>query len=463
MYSENLKRDLREVGIEVEGRTSESLRDVLIARLASVHPDKTGGEFHDEAQADSFRKIKDLLERLDAQGTVSSQLIPIQHIVAIVDVLSKLQATNTTAPEQKQLDVSARYKKHLRRKYALPKITSALVAGLCFALFSLLGNFRQNPLYRASVDVYAEDSQANVVKWAKSRTDVLEGRLEGLSDRTSFADAEISRLRESGRTKEPVAYNFSSTLEDRYRHEDSNRDPRPEDKQSLEESSELSVSLFETTEPDFLRNVKLHSTELGKYVGASLTTLAGINSKEVAQKNRKEELNIFLQDTQSSIAAFDSSVKSAEDQLARQKAWAIIYADKRILRRLAILMVLACSVFALLWARERSDERWVEFLSTDEGVESVLSRLSVNSNIMARNPPGFSLSEFTKIVGTKDVPLILAPVIGARLDVKRLGEVSTLILEKLKSKNVVSERRTSALQTWFEVQVGTDIVSTKQT
>jgi hypothetical protein len=465
MFSEELRRDLVNLGVEVDGSSPEGLRDAVIARLASLHPDKTGGQFRDEEQENSFRKVKGFLERLDSETSISSQLIPINHVVTLVDILSKLQASNSRGPELKQIEVSDRYKTYLKRKYALPKITSAIVAALCFALFSLLGNFRQNPLYRSAVDLYAQDSSANILKGTRKSAKNLAAWWLDLDYRTRFAKREISIFQRTGSTRDPEYYvSGMHTAQDDYSRlaDRRNQETMTGEIDSLIERNLTDINLFESTEPDFLFELKANSAQLAKDLTSTVATLNSLNPKNTSAQDYKASLGTFLNEIQKSLTGFDSDIKASESQLTKQKTKAINQADGRILRRLALLTISACLAFVLLWMRERSDERWVEFLSSEQGVELVLTRLSANSNIMTREPPAFSLGEFTEIVRTKDVPAMLSPIVGNRLDVKQLGQISGFLLDKLKNKKVISERTTSALQTWFDVNVDQDAASREQ-
>ncbi|HXI22416.1 MAG TPA: hypothetical protein VNG71_00970 [Pyrinomonadaceae bacterium] len=468
ILSDELRRDLESLGIEVEASDPESLRGVLVSRLAAFHPDKTGGQFVDEDQASNFGKVKKTLERLDRDFSLSSQLLPINQVAALVDVLARLQTPrNVESPTIP----AERFKSYLKGKYALPKITSALVATVCLLLFSLLGSFRQNPLYKSVISLYLEDGAS---AWAHSQAVILRAELTDLESRETFSRLSVGMLRDLRLTKEAdvdsvyrvyvSAFPFLSsrdvgtkTLEGLYakvrpgqfdKELKSQQSPTDE----IDEELETGVHIFESTEPDFLRGIKAKSAKLNKQLASDATALNSIDPKNPTLKTVKTDLNKFLTATQESLASFDASVKSSEEQVPRQKNAELNRADGRILRRLAALTALACGVFLFLWIRERSDERWVDFLSTDQGAEAILTRLCEDRTIVERQPPGFSLTEFTKIVATKDVPKMMLPIAGS-LDFKRLGDISHTLIDKLSRRKVIKERDTPSIQKWFDLQI----------
>lgn len=457
MFSEQLKRDLIESHVEVDGKSPETLRNSVVAQLASFHPDKTGGQFLNEEQENNFARIKALLERVDHESSISTQLIPLHQVVTLVDVLSKLQTNNALGASPQFSDITDQYKNRIRRRYALPKITSALVAAVCFALFSLVGSFRQSPLYKFAFSLYVKDSGNDVYQWGKGQTETLTRQLDDLIDRHTFAQDEISKLQSPAVKSESSSVDSSDepfpSLYDEYSRQRRFAEINASQGLPGNRNRGFNLNLLDSDEPSFLRETKSVSARLTTDVAASITRLGSINPLGTDAKKRKASLVVFLTELQDSLATFDVEVKSSEEDLSRHKRAVINEIDGRLLLRLAILTGLACLVFLLLWIRERSDERWVDFLSSEEGAELVLDRLCANSNIMARQPPGFSLTEFTKVVGAKDVPMVLSPFVGSTLDLKRLGQISSFLLDRLKDKKVVSERKTSALRSWFDVHI----------
>jgi hypothetical protein len=115
------------------------------------------------------------------------------------------------------------------------------------------------------------------------------------------------------------------------------------------------------------------------------------------------------------------------------------------------LIVLFCLVFLVTWARERSDERWVEYLSSDQGLQFVFERICADPRIMARNPPRFTLGELTAEISKKDVQAILSPIFGRRLDIRYLGQLSTLMMGRLADKKVIKHLDSMTIESWFEI------------
>jgi hypothetical protein len=108
--------------------------------------------------------------------------------------------------------------------------------------------------------------------------------------------------------------------------------------------------------------------------------------------------------------------------------------------------------YLLLWGRERSDERWLEFLSSEDGMDFVFRRFCSNRRRRSRDQAIFSAREFTKAISAKDVKPIMAPFVGRRLDVKPLGQISAFLLNRLKEKGVIEEIESPTISTHYKMK-----------
>jgi hypothetical protein len=463
MISDELRNALLEQGFQPDLENPGEVRDAIKARLASLHPDKRGGQFVDKAQQDDFQHIKELLERFDQEITASTQMVPIQHVTSLVEILLKAQAASlaTTSSANTYSNNAAPtedYRRHLKRKYAFPKLTSALFATLCFALFSLLGNFKGNHFYRRAVDYYVQDSKANIIAGMDKRTWDITSKWYGIS--ASYGNT--ARLIEDFKSGELSNDELHEAIVRDNFFRDENKHTNElvefEDIKDVVNTDVVNnmitdIDLFSATEPAFLASIKQKSDFLTKRMLADVESLRSSNPKNRSGSGMKSSLITRVGYYQESVSSLDGLVKTTEDWLSKEKARALEQADGRIFRRLALLTILACSAFVLVWIRERSDEKWVEFLSSDEGLEVVLARLCANETVRSRPSPQFSLSEFTKAMGTKDTPRGLSFILGKYLDVKHLGQVSKLALNRLKERKVIAEIDVPTIQPWFEVKI----------
>lgn len=439
MLSNELRDALEAVGVRPTPVDAVKTRDEIVARLASLHPDKIGGEFADDGQRSEFQQVQQVLERFDREVALSTQMIPIQHVSSLVEVLAKAQAMSLANARSNEASAMERFHRLLKRKYALPKITSALVASLCLALITLSGNFKGSPFYRIAVDYYAAEEKAWMTGEIKKRSSKI-GRGEyDVAHRVASYNSEYG-----GR----IGWNFR----------------RPE---RLSDASDVRMSIFieEYTSP--LRPIDLYSTEqtalfksfehlnagLIKDITSRMDHIRTLSPEtEGLAKKEIEALSELMRE----INLVNEEITETRDWLVEAKRATVNKAEWLIHKRLALLTILACGVFLLAWFRERSDESWIAYVSSDEGLEAVVSRLSSDEAINSREPARFTTAEFTEALGTKDVPTLLVPILGRRLDSRHLGQVSASLLAKLKDRNVIADHASPALpaiQTWYEFKV----------
>jgi hypothetical protein len=468
MISDELRTALLESGIQADLENPGEVRDAIKAHLASLHPDKHGGQFVDKTQQDDFQHIKELLERFDQEVTASTQMVPIQQVTGLVEILLKAQAgslaTSFANTRSDNAAAAEDYRRHLKRKYAFPKITSALFAALCFALFSLLGNFKANHFYRRAVDYYVQDSKANIIGDMYKRTRDITSKWYGISASYGNTSQLIEDFKSGEFTSEELR---DEIVKDDFFHDENKNTKEIAELESIRElvvedvakNMVTDIDLFSSSEPAFLASLKQKSDFLTKRMLADVESLRSSNPKSRSGSNIKSTLMTRVGYYQESVSSLDGLAKRTEDWLSKEKTRALEQADGRIFRRLVLLTLLACTAFVLVWIRERSDEKWVEYLSSDEGLEVVLARLCANEAVMSRTSPQFSLSEFTKAIGTKDTPQGLSFILGKYLDTKHLGQVSKLALNRLKERKVIAEIDVQTIQPWFEVRIQENKIS----
>lgn len=476
-YSQELQCQLRDLGVDTNALTPEDLREILVSRLADLHPDKTGGDFSDPQVQEDFLAIKQALDRLDKERSSFSKLVPLTEVSDLSEVLEQLRASSISQLGPQHAHTSDPYKAFTKKKYFLPKIGSAIFAALCLAMASLIGNFKQNPLYKSAFNYYAREPQHRISDWADIQIQDLGTQFMKIRSDADFARREVYKLqiysccserhvqeylRQSNET--PVAEGFDGLSQKKHRQESAE-----ELESIIRRNSITELNLFEFTDPDFLSDLKARSAQVSKTLadeadglnpdvkqdlkGAFKYRNAVVSRETLLSLNEATiNLRILLAEQTTRLTLFDHNMKAVEQTLARKKNLAITETDTSMLKRLLLATSLAWFLFALLWVRERSDERWANFLTTEQGAETVMARLHADSEIMQRIPPSFSMTEFTRVIAKKDVPRVLAPLMGLTLDITMLGNISSLLLEKLKRRSVIAERISPNLQTWFDIR-----------
>jgi hypothetical protein len=458
MYSEGLVNALKKFGVELDPNKPAEVRDQIIARVAALHPDRTGGTFADSGQESKYYDVKRLLETFERETSAASQMIPLSHVTLMMELLAKAQTPALKESVKEKIQAAEQFKTHLKRKYAFPKITSALLASLCLAVMSLLGNFKSNPMYKSVVSRLTAESRVNIIE--NLHHDALKMSEDWL--RISEAAAEFESLRG---LIDPRALKDRKEDED-YNNLVSSSLPGGVNGDDLITAGDL--DLYTTDEPLFVKTFDQRATTLATEVAALQkqmvkpppeaphpVKLRGSESAPVSVADINYDRYVIevnkLSKLQASTASYDQRVKSIGVSLVQTKKLILDNAETQVTWWLAIILILAASLFALFWLRERSDARWVDFISTDEGLETVLERLCTTKDVAPRTPPMFTLQELARAAGTKDVPSTFRWALGSRIDSKELGQITAQMIERLKERGVISQATRTSIQTWFEV------------
>jgi hypothetical protein len=484
MLSEELKNALLEINIQPNLNSVEEIRDEVVARLASLHPDKTGGQFADEEQQNDFQHVKQLLERIDQEASMSMQLVPLHQITNLIELIARTQAANSSKTTSDKIEAKEEYRRYSKRKYALPKITSAIFASLCFVLISVIGNFKTNPLYRSITNYFTSEQRyeysraisdtlnaelkdwSNIVERATAFRDLRGGLIEITPDEVTEGGNNGSRVREAlGATSVPeinIQLDLFSTAD------------IPLIKQLQQQTSDLNTKLSTliNKDPNVLFEELRKSDSFIQYISNEIKSNPGPRADtrermveliltpskekvpEYIKEWRLEYVKRYVADLQIQVNTLAYSFKRLESSIPEIRNKLIEESDLAIVKGLSLLIVLASVSFVMLWLRERSDERWLEYISSNEGIEHVFLRICEDKKIMSRVPPKFSLSEFTQAVSTKELPKIWSELLGKRLDAKHLGQISTALINNLKDRKVIAPITSPTVQSWFEIRVG---------
>jgi hypothetical protein len=134
--------------LPVDPTDPDAVKRGLQERLARLHPDKTGGEFETPEQREAFLKVQEALGYL---ATQAMQRPPVQTTdllaLALTKALSQNLTVSTTAP------TTTVRERLLSGPYALPRLTSASMAGVCVTLLGLYQSYYQHPAFQMARDV----------------------------------------------------------------------------------------------------------------------------------------------------------------------------------------------------------------------------------------------------------------------------------------------------------------------
>jgi len=113
MYSEEVRKLLNKLCLEVDETDYVSTRNAVLSLIVSLHPDKTGGDFADEHQKESFEHALKLRDLFDQEISAATQLIPIQQVSNLIETIAKLQNLPPAAEQSPQLKAQEQFRQKL--------------------------------------------------------------------------------------------------------------------------------------------------------------------------------------------------------------------------------------------------------------------------------------------------------------------------------------------------------------
>jgi hypothetical protein len=125
----------------------EGLRKTIAGEMASIHPDRNGGDFQSPEVKERFHQLQQAEEWLQQQADSANALVPISQLPAIIAALAPA-LTQSPRAEAAQLRTDCRddERRALRNRYALPKIGSGVFATISGALFTFSGSLAEHPV-----------------------------------------------------------------------------------------------------------------------------------------------------------------------------------------------------------------------------------------------------------------------------------------------------------------------------
>jgi hypothetical protein len=397
---------------------SDGIRRELLQRLANVHPDKTGteGTFSSDQQREVFLKLQSAVEFLDRVQNQSKQVVPLNQIPAIIEAAVR-SVTPTTAAEVGKLDILAECRRRLRRHNAVPKITSATIAGICVILFGFLNTFKASRLYELLTAPFA---RSRLVAVAQENHDLIRYRFKSWC-------AEAVNDSEAGR------FFVGTTL---YRY-CTRRIVFTADGESMFTAGDTVI----VSAPKQAKDRTVYTPDTLHLSSA-----------------------VFLEDVINGLSRFDTlssntrqgapstaliSARLLLETLTSVRQTALLSVERDFARTVFATLILTSLFFVWVWTREQSDERWVDHLVSDAGLIETLTRL-------CRRPPVDGITRFSdwdlaQLMSTRPTGHIVTRMLGSRLKQEDMAAVVDLIIEKLLSRKVVMLDSRADIHRWFVI------------
>lgn len=135
----------KEFGVKLDLAGDEGVRSELRRIMATLHPDKHGGEFASDSDKEKYLRAQKAVEFLDAAKD-SLAMIPVSQLPAIVTAVAQALSFQTQNPQVARATVLAEARSYISSRFILPKIGSGLFAGLIGLLVAFSDRFAEHPI-----------------------------------------------------------------------------------------------------------------------------------------------------------------------------------------------------------------------------------------------------------------------------------------------------------------------------
>ncbi|MEK4142110.1 hypothetical protein NST48_14235 [Paenibacillus sp. FSL M7-0547] len=143
MDIESIKRDF-----ELKGYSLLELRTELVKKMAAIHPDKNRGVFIDPETEERYYKYNDAIEFIDKQTASGTSLITVNDAKELIETFAK-QLTQTTNSNDNEKIFSQRMDRSIgviRKKFRVPKITTASATAVLSAMWVFPNQVKEHPV-----------------------------------------------------------------------------------------------------------------------------------------------------------------------------------------------------------------------------------------------------------------------------------------------------------------------------
>lgn len=136
-----------------KGLSKSKLRVVLRKRIASIHADKTGGDFPNDAVKQLYLRMQEAAKSLDSQTKVNALERRDTAGGALELRIAALEASNYIKDSSYE-ESAQRAKDSAGRRYRKTMISSGVFAAICGAVLPFSQKITENPLFSPLVDVF---------------------------------------------------------------------------------------------------------------------------------------------------------------------------------------------------------------------------------------------------------------------------------------------------------------------
>jgi hypothetical protein len=443
----SIEQIIKTLHLNCDATDLAALRKELRARRAAIHPDRLSDHRQSESEQEEWRVLDDAVEFIESLNSETTAMVRLDDLQRITDIVSSsLAVIQKPYVDNRQEKAVERSRRSIQRKYIFPKLTTGALAGILGVTLTIIATIQSSSLFFVPLeDVHLRLPTSSLVS-------VGEEVLKLRSDVESYLDKYTPSARSRKANSQPSAverfrhdypppvvpswfgvdfgYNRPDSSHYRYGGRYSYDDEAP-----APMAEEVAVSqLFQL------------ESEVDRYTQAVPDLIPDSQTTLIAIRKYGSSLRQFLESLQSSVTAAYRARAIEKSKIE----------DSRKRQAVEILWVLFGStslIFTFVWLRERSDQRWVEFLASDDlAIEISLKRLAASvDGILNEESCPFRKDKFAAVVSRKDSPRFLKPVLGRGLDPARAAGVVTALLEGMIQRGLIRRLPEEGLIEWYSL------------
>lgn len=150
--SSNIRELVKSLGLDVDPTDRGAVIRALRCRLATLHPDRTAGEFQSEEAKRTFHETQEALTAVEAAEPTA--LVPLRDVTSLVESLAKSVAPLGAAQEKSlRTQRSREIRERVRAHHYSFKITSGALLGVSSGLFAFMDALEDKPVFGLLLEV----------------------------------------------------------------------------------------------------------------------------------------------------------------------------------------------------------------------------------------------------------------------------------------------------------------------
>jgi len=444
MATEDLAGLLAVIGIDRGQKTLEEVREELLAVRKNLHPDRSGGNFKDEASKEQYFAADKALEVIAQLLSAHTQLVPLSQVQALMQTLIQAQHAQQVPPAARspERDVFTRSQEEIKGRYIFPKITSGVVLAASMALLSFLGTYKDNATYRNVRGLILPEMHSETIKLTSE--DVLHTFLAlGTGEEVNLCRVAVASL-----PPDEVREIFKEHYPYQGRRERLYGGPSCKEV-GTEQLEKQKVGL---ASQGIAQQLKFWQREMGRVKASASKNLEYLSA---TAKPLEEKLKDKRRDDPKLKGDFETLDRMLEEKRLNSgeeyRADALLAnftervsddqdrADNLFATLLAVVAAVSLVTFCYLWIRERSDRAWIEFLGTDDGLRHALEEVAYRARQRTISDGRFTKSVFVQAIAVKPTNVVSRVVFGRRVDSRELENLADILLERLKGRHAIVE------------------------